>query len=167
MRAGTRRALLLLLALLAVLAAQRAGVLDPAAGASAGAGAPTAAPAPAPADAPVPLPPQERYAVIEERPLFMPTRRPPAPPPPQPAATAAAPRPAPPPPDLEVHAIVREGERWLAMLSRARGTDFVQAEPGDEVHGWTVTSIGPEVVELRSGARNVRLRLRPEVTLPR
>jgi len=170
MRLGTRWAVSVLLALSGLLAMQRYGPWQVTADDTV-----TEAQRPARAvgsggdgEAPVSLPAQERYAVIGERPLFMPTRRPPEPPPPPTLLSAPrAPPPPPPAPALEVHAIVREGDRWFAMLSRSGGADAVQAEPGDAVHGWTVTEIEPEVVELQSGQRRVRLRLRPETVAPR
>ena len=109
------------------------------------------------------LAPRERFAVVGERPLFMPTRRPPDPPPPPQPLRATAPPPPPPPalPLLTVKAIVRDGDRWVAVLSPGDRAPPEQAEPGSTVFGWTVTAIHPHAVELRSGARTARIELRP------
>jgi hypothetical protein len=172
MRAQTRWGLVVLSLLLAVLAVERLGPVASApqaggevAGDPADAGEASAGEEPT-ADGG--LAALEQFAVIGERTLFSSTRRPPEPP--EAPATTAKAKPAPPPPpppDLEVHAIVREGERWLAVISRIRGGEPAQAQPGDVVHGWEVVSISPETVELRAGSRSVSLRLRPEVVPPR
>ena len=110
------------------------------------------------------LAPREEFAVVAQRPLFMSTRRPPEPPPAPPPRTAATPPPPPPPapPPLTVQAIVRDGSRWVAVLSPGDQTPPQQAEPGSTVFGWTVTAIHPHAVELRSGERTARIELRPE-----
>jgi general secretion pathway protein N len=158
--------------LLAALAAERLGLLSAEPEADRPVTDAPAAPAGAAAgdEAPVgdALAALEAFTVVGERTLFMPTRRPPEPPEAPAPNTPQPPKPPPPPPpDLEVHAIVREGERWIAVISRTRGGEPVQAQPGDTVHGWEVTAIDPETVQLRAGSRVVSLRLRPELVLPR
>ena len=107
---------------------------------------------------------EARLAVITERPLFMPTRRPPeiaaAP------VSAATTPPPPPPPNFVVSAIVREGERWLALMRDRRGDEAVEVEVGAALNGWTVTEITADRVTLTTGNREVQVTLRPDPPLP-
>lgn len=115
-----------------------------------------------PALAPVySLPQPEGFHALAARPLFVAGRRPPEP--------VAEPKPARQPkprsarrPEFVLSAIVREGNRWIAVL----GTQGRGAPPPDEVEvggvvaGWAVERIGPEGVELRRGTQRTALKLR-------
>jgi hypothetical protein len=102
------------------------------------------------------LPPH--FDEIAARPLFEPTRRPRV-------EAAPAPRAAPPPappPALSLLAIVREGERRVALVAPQRGGEATALEVDDTLQGWRVEAIDPGRVTLQRGKRNVVLHLRPE-----
>jgi len=84
--------------------------------------------------------PLERFSVTRDRPLFSPTRRPPAPPP---AAAAAAPAPAPPlpPPDVLLLGVVVDGEDAHAVVRTGTDAKIRRLRIGDEISGWKVGQI--------------------------
>lgn len=87
----------------------------------------------------------DRLSTTLERPLFSPSRRPPAPPPPPVAQAPAPPAPPSPPPNLILFGVVMDGENARAVL-RA-GAKVVRAQIGDEIDGWKVSQIeGRKVV---------------------
>ena len=164
MNVALRLGLLVLLGLGAALVLQQDATPPPVGEAP----APPAAPAQAGTDtAPVAGLPElagpGRYAVIAERTLFMPNRRPPEeqvrPATPTANETVAAP---PAPPDYTVSAIVREGDRWLALVRPTGGDkEAREVEVGGDIEGWEITGITADRVRLRSGPRIADLPLRP------
>jgi hypothetical protein len=84
-----------------------------------------------------------------ERPLFSPSRRPPAPPPPpQPVGqTATPPAPPPPPPNLVLVGVVMDGESAHAIVRNGTDKKIQRAQIGDDIDGWKVSQIdGRKVV---------------------
>ena len=84
-----------------------------------------------------------------DRPLFSPSRRPPAPPPaPAPIVQAAEPpAPPPPPPNLVLFGVVMDGEGARAVVRAGADKKLVRAQIGDEIEGWKVSQIeGRKVV---------------------
>jgi hypothetical protein len=80
----------------------------------------------------------ERLSATVDRPLFSPSRRPPA----QPAArTPQLPAPPAPPPDLVLSGIVMDGERVRAIVQVGAEKKILRAQIGDDIGGWTVTQI--------------------------
>ena len=107
-------------------------------------------------------PPKGQFNAINERPLFMATRRPfvpeapPPPPAPPPApAMATPPPPAPPPASLrQTHTLIgiveASGER-TALLRANAGAVVVRLAEGDSFQGWTMKQVGPDTVRVRAG----------------
>jgi len=91
----------------------------------------------------------EQLSTIVDRPLFSPSRRPPAPPPAPPPIVQAAepPAPSPPPPNLVLFGVVMDGEGARAVLRAGADKKLVRAQIGDEIEGWKVSQIeGRKVV---------------------
>jgi general secretion pathway protein N len=91
----------------------------------------------------------DQLSTILDRPLFSPTRRPPAPPPaPAPIVQAAEPpAPPPPPPNLVLFGVVMDGEGARAVVRAGADKKLVRAQIGDEIDGWKVSQIeGRKVV---------------------
>jgi len=91
----------------------------------------------------------EQLSTIIDRPLFSPSRRPPAPPPaPAPIVQAAEPpAPPPPPPNLILFGVVMDGESARAVVRAGADGKLVRAQIGDEIDGWKVSQIeGRKVV---------------------
>jgi hypothetical protein len=91
----------------------------------------------------------DQLSAILDRPLFSPTRRPPAPPPaPAPIVHAAEPpAPPPPPPNLVLFGVVMDGEGARAIVRAGADKKLVRAQIGDEIDGWKVSQIeGRKVV---------------------
>ena len=84
------------------------------------------------------------------RPLFSPSRHPPAPPPPPPPVVpVAAPPPPPPapPPNLVLFGVVIDGEGARAVVRTGAGGKLLRAQIGDDIEGWKVSQIeGRKVV---------------------
>jgi hypothetical protein len=76
-----------------------------------------------------------------------------------------APKPPPPPPSLSLLAVVRDGDRRLALLDPGRRAPAQAIEVGEEIQGWQVESIGQYHVALRRGERLIELRLGPETSI--
>jgi general secretion pathway protein N len=94
----------------------------------------------------------DRLSTTLERPLFSPSRHPPAPPPP-PAVEAAAP-PAPPssPPNLLLFGVVMDGEGARALIRASADKKIQRAQIGDDIEGWKVVQIeGRKLVLARDG----------------
>jgi len=113
---------------------------------------------------PVELQPLQGLTATHERPLFSPTRRPPA----KIVAPLVVeheppPAPPPPPPSVVVLGIVSEnGEARAAIrsadkrLTEKRSADKVlRVRAGDDVGGWTVARIEPRRLVLTQGERSV------------
>jgi len=91
----------------------------------------------------------EQLSTIVDRPLFSPSRRPPAPPPaPAPIVQAAEPpAPPPPPPNLVLFGVVMDGESARAVVRSGADKKMVRAQIGYEIDGWKVSQIeGRKVV---------------------
>ena len=130
--------------------------------------------APAQADLALALPPPERFAVIVERPLFSPTRRP-APPqaevaqaPGQPAREPGAAAEAEPPPvvDFTLVGIVIAGQERYALVERHADGRVVQVPEGGDVGGWFAVLIDPERAVFRNGAVEEELVLKYATPVP-
>ena len=84
-----------------------------------------------------------------DRPLFSPSRHPPAPPPPTVVPVAAAPPPPPPPapPNLVLYGVVIDGEGARAVVRTGADNKLLRAQIGDDIEGWKVSQIeGRKVV---------------------
>jgi type II secretory pathway component PulC len=80
-----------------------------------------------------------------DRPLFSPSRTPPAPPPPPRVADAPVPTPPSPPPNLVLYGVVLDGETARAVVRANNKT--LRAQIGDDIDGWKVSQIeGRKVV---------------------
>jgi hypothetical protein len=79
----------------------------------------------------------ERLSATVDRPLFSPSRRPPA----SPVAKAPEPLAPPAPPDLVLSGIVMDGERALAVVRVGAEKKILHAQLGDDIGGWTVSQI--------------------------
>jgi len=103
------------------------------------------------------LPGLEGFAVIADRPLFRPTRRPTEPPPPKPVVIDAPPPALPPPPPANrLLAVVISPTRRAAVLQLTNGKTLVIPQGGN-VSGWMVTSILPDQALLSSPGGSVVL----------
>jgi hypothetical protein len=105
---------------------------------------------------PPPLRPVETFAVIAERPLFQPSRRPAIPPPPVPAPVPVAavavvapvsppPPPAPPPvlAPMTLLAVAISPDKREAVLGLPGGKSTTMAE-GESVNGWVLAKVLPD-----------------------
>jgi general secretion pathway protein N len=94
---------------------------------------------------PVAAVPLDRLSETRNRPLFSPSRRPPAPP--APAAIAArverAPQALPPlsPPGVALFGTVIGAQGARAFIAMGAANRIIGVRPGDDVSGWTVTAI--------------------------
>jgi len=105
-------------------------------------------------------PPPESFSAINDRPVFIPSRKPLALPADKTANTAAT---APPLPALALVGVILDGQNSLAMVKPA-GAPFAQAMGvGASVGGWQITSIGPDKIVLHAGTfeQDVRLDAKP------
>ena len=80
----------------------------------------------------------DRLSTTLERPLFSPSRHPPAPPPP-PAVEAAAPPSS--PPNLLLFGVVMDGEGARALIRASADKKIQRAQIGDDIEGWKVVQI--------------------------
>jgi hypothetical protein len=132
---------------------------------------------PAAADLALALPPPERFAVVVERPLFSPTRRPTPPqaevaqgevapeePPPEPEAPAEA-EPAP-VVDFTLTGVVTAGGERIALVERHEDGRTVQVTEGGEVNGWFAVLIDPDRAVFRNGAAEEELLLKYATPVP-
>ena len=95
-------------------------------------------------------------AIVLERPLFSPTRRPPPPPPSSATATGGAATkpsvPEPPPMNFTLVGIVRDRTSSLALLQPTNGKRVMSLRAGQALDGWMLVSIGTDSASFRSGA---------------
>ena len=135
-----------------------------------------AQPPPADADLALALPPPERFAVVVERPLFSPTRRPAPPaaevaeapalpeePPPEPEAVEAEP---PPVVDFTLVGVVIAGTERYALVERHEDGRVVQVPEGGDVSGWFAVLIDPDGAVFRNGAVEEELLLKYASPVP-
>ena len=107
--------------------------------------------------------PLDRLSDTRNRPLFSPSRRPPAPP--APAATAApaerAPQPLPllSPPGVALFGIVVGAQGARAFIATGTAGQIIGVRPGDDVSGWTVTAITQRDLVLSRAERSATFTL--------
>ena len=94
--------------------------------------APTSSPA-----SPLAAYPLDRLSATRERPLFSPSRRPPAPP----HAPIIAAAPPPPPPKLILFGIVMDADDARAVVGVGTAEKTRRVRIGDDIGGWKVTQI--------------------------
>lgn len=117
------------------------------------------------ADAPVPvaaprvaetprfaMPPPDRYEEVNARPLFSPTRRPPAPEAPGAGAAPEA--------SFTLVGIVISTEDRLALLEHGQPPRIERVFEGQQLDGWSVEAILPDRVVLRHGGTREEVRPR-------
>lgn len=143
----------LLLVALAVQVMYLADVSVPAAADARSAERPGAAQAPDVAVPTLEPLPRELVTVVEQRPLFTESRRPPAPPPepepePEPQAPAEQEEEQPPPPPeplaAVLRAIVRDGNGGWVLLEQKGKPGVRRLSSGDSVQGWTLETLNAE-----------------------
>jgi CBS domain-containing protein len=132
---------------------------------------------PGDADLALALPPSDRFAVIVERPLFSPARRPTPPSAVLPAVPEAAPElfsepespavaEAPPLPEFTLVGIVIAGEERYALVERHADGQVVQVAEGGDIGGWFAVLIEPDRAVFRQGAVEEELVLKYETPVP-
>jgi general secretion pathway protein N len=110
---------------------------------------------------PVAAQPLDELSATLDRPLFSPTRHPPAPPPPPPPVVqvAAPPPPPPPPPNLTLFGVVIDGEGARALVRAGADKKLLRAQIGDDIEGWKVAQIEGRKVVLSLDGRFVTFAL--------
>jgi hypothetical protein len=106
---------------------------------------------------PVAAQPLDQLSTILDRPLFSPSRRPPAPPPP--SVVRAPTSPVPPPPNLVLFGVVMDGEGARAIVRAGADKKLVRAQIGDEIDGWKVSQIEGRKVVLSLDGRFATFKL--------
>lgn len=104
----------------------------------------TAMPVPARPETAFVPPPIHVFSAIVERPLFSPTRRPPAAP-----ALATQPAVRPRLDHLALIGVLISADGRVALLEQPRSPSILEAREGETVEGWTVESIAADSVMLR------------------
>jgi hypothetical protein len=94
--------------------------------------------------------PLDKLSTTLDRPLFSPTRHPPAPPPPPVALAPPPPPPPPPPPNLVLFGVVIDGEGARAVVRNGADRKLLRAQIGDDIEGWKVSQIDGRKVVLSS-----------------
>ncbi len=127
--------------------------------APAGAGGETPPLAALPAPPSYAMAPVEDFSTILERPLFSPTRRPPA----EGVAAAAAPEPA-----LQVTlvGVIISSEEQIAIVRLKDAGRFARLSVGDSFQGWVLDSIEPSRVTFRRGDLEEHIELTYDVPPP-
>jgi general secretion pathway protein N len=88
--------------------------------------------------------PAETFSDIVERPLFSPTRRPPA----EGTVTIQSPEPE---LDITLVGIIISAEEEIAIIKPKDGSQFLRLSEGDNFRGWTLDSIEPDRLTFRRG----------------
>ncbi len=103
--------------------------------------------------------PLEDFAAILERPLFSPTRRPPA----QGVTAAAAPE-----PELQVTlvGVIISSEEQIAIVRLNDADRFARLSVGDSFQGWVLDSIEPSRITFRRGEVEEHIELTYDVPPP-
>ena len=103
--------------------------------------------------------PLEDFAAILERPLFSPTRRPPA----QGVVAAAAPE-----PELQVTlvGVIISSEEQIAIVRLKDADRFARLSVGDSFQGWILDSIEPSRITFRRGDVEEHIELTYDVPPP-
>ena len=99
--------------------------------------------------------PFDRLSATRDRPLFSPTRRPPAPVP----IVAAPPPPPSPPPDLALLGIVMDGEEARAVVRAGPAAKILRVGIGDDIDGWKVGQIEARQLVLLLDGRTATFRM--------
>lgn len=129
------------------------------------AGAPVAPEQPAPAAAKTPaastpaafnLPPVQRFAVVTQRPLFAPDRKP------QQHANDAAGAWS----SFVLAGIIITPQSREALVLHGKPQTVAHIQEGQALEGWTITSIYPDRVVFRDGINEHELKLAPKAPLP-
>ena len=118
--------------------------------------APAAKPASAGAAPAFSLPPLQRYAVVTERPLFSPDRKPPQ----HTAETAGAWS------SFVLAGIIITPQSREALIAHGKPQAIAHLQEGQALEGWTITSIYPDRVVFRDGVDEHELRLTPKAAPP-
>ena len=137
---------------------------------SSGAAAPGAAPprvadgadARPPPELSVQFPPRSAFAAVTARPLFRPSRRPPA----EGPATPTATRPRPEPGGFRLRGVAVGGGRGVALLERRETGELLRVDESQAVDGWHVASIEPRAVILERDGVRVAVELERDVGSP-
>ncbi len=93
------------------------------------------------------LPPLESYAAIVERPLVAASRRPPPPAPEEPEPDQAGAHAWP----FILSGVVISNDQRMALLLRLSDGSTVRLRVGQEIDGWRIEAIEPDLVVLRQG----------------
>ncbi len=103
--------------------------------------------------------PLEDFSTILERPLFSPTRRPPA----QGAVAVASPE-----PGLEVTlvGVIISSEEQIAIVRLKDASRFARLSVGDSFQGWTLEAIEPSRITFRRGDLEAHIELTYDVPPP-
>jgi hypothetical protein len=121
---------------------------------------------------PGPTPALDDYAVITDRPLFNPDRRPPPPPaapPTEPEPDAPEPDmvtepPPPPPPEPPVgrlHGVIGGSGAWIVIFQQD-GDKVRRLKEGEDLDGWRIVEVQPNAVVFAHGDDRHTVPLRPE-----
>jgi general secretion pathway protein N len=94
-------------------------------------------------------PPEDRFAEIAQRPLFVPERRP------QADAELQKPTHDPNPPTLIVQGVVLTGGRHYAIIQHGNPPKLEDLSEGATVEGWQIESIAADQIALRAGAAHI------------
>jgi hypothetical protein len=96
--------------------------------------------------------PFDRLSATRDRPLFSPTRRPPAPPP---VFVPTAPPP-PPPPNVMLLGVVMDGDNARALVRVGQEAKIARVQIGDDIGGWKVGQIEGQFLVLLLDGRTAR-----------
>ncbi|HEY1505070.1 MAG TPA: hypothetical protein VGF92_12265 [Stellaceae bacterium] len=102
------------------------------------------------------LPPLQRFAIVTERPLFFPDRRPP-----QHADNSAGAW-----SSFVLAGIIITPQSREALVLHGKPQTIAHLQEGQALEGWTITSIYPDRVAFRDGLNEHELRLAPKAALP-
>jgi general secretion pathway protein N len=102
------------------------------------------------------LPPLQRFAIVTERPLFAPDRRPPQ----HTDATAGAWS------AFVLAGIIISPQSREALVLHGKPQTIAHVQEGQALEGWTVTSIYPDRVVFGDGLNEHELRLTPKAAPP-
>jgi type II secretory pathway component PulC len=94
----------------------------------------------------------DQLSATRDRPLFSPTRRPPAPPP---IVVPVAPPPAP-PPDVALLGVVMDGDDARAVVRVGQEAKTIRVQIGDDIGGWKVGQIEARYLVLLLNGRTAK-----------
>jgi type II secretory pathway component PulC len=96
------------------------------------------------------MPEKARFSAIVERPLFLPSRRPPS----EEAVAASTPT-----PDFSLFGVVISTGEPFALVTPETGGDPIRVKQGEEISGWTVDRIESDRILIRQGRTESELLL--------